>query len=89
MSEFVLIRSGVPCTVCIDPAAPESSSAAAAELYRCLAAICGKAPVIRPGAPAAGELCLGGRSEGLAKEELRIRAEDGILWVDGGILIFL
>lgn len=85
MSEFVLIRGGVPCTVCIDPAAPKTAAPAAAELYRCLAAICGKGPVIRTGTPAAGELCLGGRSAGLEKEELCIRAENGILWVDGGI----
>ena len=53
MSEFVLIRGGVPCTVCIDPAAPKTAAPAAAELYRCLAAICGKGPVIRTGTPAA------------------------------------
>ena len=85
MSEFVLIRGGVPCAVCIHPDAPKTAAIAAAELYRSFAAICGKAPVIRTGEPAAGELCLGGRSAGLEKEELHISVADGILWVDGGL----
>ena len=85
MSEFVLIRGGVPCAVCIHPDAPKTAAIAAAELYRSFAAICGKAPVIRTGEPDAGELCLGGRSAGLEKEELHISVADGILWVDGGL----
>lgn len=84
MKDFVLARGGQVCRLCIAPDAPATAPAAAGELARCLAAQCGQVPPIIQGTPRVGDVCLGGRSADCAEEELRLRVDGGILWLDGG-----
>ena len=85
MSVFVIKNNNRVCDVCLDKKAPKTAITAAGELIRCLSIQCGTTPVLRTGAPKTGDICLGGKSEECEPDELRLKVEDGILWVDGGI----
>lgn len=84
MEAFVIKKDGFVCDICMTENAPLSTLTAGGELVRCLSIQAGKALALRKGTPKAGDICLGAKGADCELEELRLKVEDGILWIDGG-----
>ncbi len=85
MDVFVIKQNKYLCGVCVPRDAGLSTYTAAGELIRCLSAQCGAVPVLHYGVPKTGDICVGADSAGYGSDELRIKVQDGILWIDGGV----
>lgn len=84
MNTFVIKQKNKLCNICIAEHAPYTANTAAGELIRCLSIQAGETLELTIGAPKAGDICVGAKSEGCESDELRLKVEDEILWVDGG-----
>lgn len=85
MGTFVIKKNNLVCDICIAETAHHTAVTAAGELVRCLSVQTGKALELKVGVPKKGDICVGGKSGDCEEEELRLKVENGILWVDGGI----
>lgn len=83
-NRFVLATENTACRIAIAPGSPLTAYTAAQELARCIEAMCGRKPALLTAWPSKGDVCLGGESDELEEEELRIHVQSGILWLDGG-----
>ncbi len=83
MEEFVLFENGAISTICVAPGAPLTAFSAARELSRCLQAMTGMVPETVQRWPQKGEISLAA-DDALAEEELCVKVEGNILWLDGG-----
>lgn len=81
---FGIVQNNKICDICIADKAPETALTAAGELVRIFAVICGKNAQIYYGIPNTGDICLGAKSADCSSDELRIKTEDGLLYLDGG-----
>lgn len=84
MNVFVIKQNDKLCNICLADQAQLTAHTAAGELVRCLSVQAGMTLELNVGTPQEGCICVGAKSEGCEVDELRLKIEDGILWVDGG-----